>query len=328
MKIRLLLNTFVRHAKDESVVWCPRTGGCTVMRNARLILEEVKREWRDVDFECLFVPAHVTGEYHLSFMEDRKYAIGVGHGLVDYSVGGADDLSKACIGRGWIGETFRRYDRPDVRISAQWSYGVPYLGAPALGVLLGKFTRNRAQDFAQLVACRYRPVVVHELKPVSISFSKEAKSSSSSTNSPLSNSLRDTSIMRLKAARLRQVSISSHVRSKSATLIITLVLRPFCVMTNGAMGARRPGEAVVERAAIPGEGNDILVETRAFDGSRFCAHNLFSERNWRHGALSCTQSQVGKSRNASLNSGTPMLAARCACFRIPKSRCTCLHIRL
>lgn len=233
MKIRLLLNTFVRHAKDESVVWCPRTGGCTVMRNARLILEEVKREWRDVDFECLFVPAHVTGEDHLSFMEDRKYAIGVGHGLVDYSVGGADDLSKACVGRGWIGETFRRYDRPDVRISAQWSYGVPYLGAPALGVLLGKFTRNRAQDFAQLVACRYRPVVVHELKPVSISFSKEAKSSSSSTNSPLSNSLRDTSIMRLKAARLRQVSISSHVRSKSATLIITLVLCPFCVMTMG-----------------------------------------------------------------------------------------------
>ena len=48
MKIRLSSNTFIRHADEESVVWCPRTGGCTVMRNAQPILEEVKREWRDV----------------------------------------------------------------------------------------------------------------------------------------------------------------------------------------------------------------------------------------------------------------------------------------
>lgn len=49
MKIRLSSNVFIRHAEDESVVWCPRTGGCTVMRNAQPILEEVKREWRDVE---------------------------------------------------------------------------------------------------------------------------------------------------------------------------------------------------------------------------------------------------------------------------------------
>lgn len=61
MKIRLLNQVYSRHVVNESVVWCPRTGGCTVMRNAQPILEEVKREWRDVEdivrvvvekFEC------------------------------------------------------------------------------------------------------------------------------------------------------------------------------------------------------------------------------------------------------------------------------------
>ena len=61
MTIKLNNHVFIRNAEDESVVWCPRTGGCTVMRNARPILDEVKREWRSVDeivglvaakFEC------------------------------------------------------------------------------------------------------------------------------------------------------------------------------------------------------------------------------------------------------------------------------------
>ena len=59
--IRLCNGAFIRHAADESVVWCPRTGGCTVMRDAQPILVEVTREWRCVDeivrvvatkFEC------------------------------------------------------------------------------------------------------------------------------------------------------------------------------------------------------------------------------------------------------------------------------------
>ena len=60
-RIRLCNTVFIRHAGDESIAWCPRTGGCTVMRNAQPILEEVKCEWRDVEdigrvvgekFEC------------------------------------------------------------------------------------------------------------------------------------------------------------------------------------------------------------------------------------------------------------------------------------
>ena len=42
-------NVYVRHVKDESVVWCPRTGGCTMLRNAQPILDEVKREWRSIN---------------------------------------------------------------------------------------------------------------------------------------------------------------------------------------------------------------------------------------------------------------------------------------
>lgn len=47
MKIRWQKNVFVRHVDDESVVWCPRTGGCTVMRNVQPFLEEIQWEWRD-----------------------------------------------------------------------------------------------------------------------------------------------------------------------------------------------------------------------------------------------------------------------------------------
>ena len=49
MKIHYSNNTFIRYGAEESVIWCPRTGGCTVLRNAQPILDEVKNEWRNVD---------------------------------------------------------------------------------------------------------------------------------------------------------------------------------------------------------------------------------------------------------------------------------------
>lgn len=49
MKIHYSNNIFIRYGAEESVIWCPRTGGCTVLRNAQSILEEVKHEWRSVD---------------------------------------------------------------------------------------------------------------------------------------------------------------------------------------------------------------------------------------------------------------------------------------
>ena len=262
--IKIRHNTFVRNAGDESVVWCPRTGGCTVMRNAQPILEEMKREWRDVEdivravgtkFECavdevregveavvgelvgqsqLFVPKDVSWGDHLFSMKDGKYAVDVTDGLIDYTIGRTDDLPNEPFAvRRRIEITFQRHDRSHVGIGAQRSDGIANLGAPTLGVLLGKFARDGAQNSSQLVACCLGPVVFQGLNPDSISFSKESKSSSSSMKSPFSKSRRDASIMWLNAARLRQVSSSSHVLSKSATLIITLVLRPFCVITIG-----------------------------------------------------------------------------------------------
>ena len=65
MKIRLQKNVFVRHADDESIVWCPRTGGCTVMRDVQPFLEEVKAEWRDE----LNIDSAVAGKFDCSLNE-------------------------------------------------------------------------------------------------------------------------------------------------------------------------------------------------------------------------------------------------------------------
>ena len=45
MKVRWQKNVFVRHADEESIVWCPRSGGCTVMKDVRPFLEEISAEW-------------------------------------------------------------------------------------------------------------------------------------------------------------------------------------------------------------------------------------------------------------------------------------------
>jgi len=47
--IRVRSSVYIRYTEEESVMWCPRTGGCTVLRNAQPILDEIKREWRSVD---------------------------------------------------------------------------------------------------------------------------------------------------------------------------------------------------------------------------------------------------------------------------------------
>lgn len=47
MKIRLRKNVFVRHVGDESIVWCPRSGGAMVMKDARPFMGEIASEWRD-----------------------------------------------------------------------------------------------------------------------------------------------------------------------------------------------------------------------------------------------------------------------------------------
>jgi len=49
MKIRCTTDVYVRHAADESMVWCPHTGGCTIMRDVKPFLEDIGWKWRAVD---------------------------------------------------------------------------------------------------------------------------------------------------------------------------------------------------------------------------------------------------------------------------------------
>lgn len=49
MKIRYSTGVYVRHAEEESMVWCPRTDGCLIMRDVKPFLEDIVRECRGAD---------------------------------------------------------------------------------------------------------------------------------------------------------------------------------------------------------------------------------------------------------------------------------------
>ena len=68
MKIRWQKNVFVPHAGEESVVWCPRTEGCTVMNGAVEILSEIKNVGRERDEIVKAVAAKF--EWPLGYDED------------------------------------------------------------------------------------------------------------------------------------------------------------------------------------------------------------------------------------------------------------------
>lgn len=43
------VGVFIRHCDGESVIWCPRTGGCTVLKDCQAFLDEIGNEWRGRD---------------------------------------------------------------------------------------------------------------------------------------------------------------------------------------------------------------------------------------------------------------------------------------
>ena len=103
MIIRLSNNAFIRHVADESVVLCPCSGGCTIMRDAKPILEEVPWEWRSVDdivrvvaakFECGVkeikegVEAVVEELRSQRFVEVRSREDGSAASVVDVALSG------------------------------------------------------------------------------------------------------------------------------------------------------------------------------------------------------------------------------------------------
>lgn len=48
-KIRWKADVFIRHSCDDSVVWRPRTDGCTHMRDVRPFVEEIGFEWQEIE---------------------------------------------------------------------------------------------------------------------------------------------------------------------------------------------------------------------------------------------------------------------------------------
>ena len=122
-------------------------------------------------------------------------------------------------------------------------------------------------------------------------FSTSAKDSSSERHSPFSNCLREMAIALDSSAFSRHDSISSHVLSKSATLIITLVLCPFCVMTIGrcVRAVRAKQSLRVRRYSV--NGTTSSSRRGRMIGLAFVriASSPFS--NLRYGTLFCTESQ-------------------------------------
>ena len=71
-QIKYAQGVFLRHVGDRSVVWCPHSSGCTVMRDVQPFLEEIGWDWRDVErikmaiaakFEC--VVAEIEGDFKM-----------------------------------------------------------------------------------------------------------------------------------------------------------------------------------------------------------------------------------------------------------------------
>ena len=51
MKFRLNSGVFVRHNEGESIVWCPSSSGCTILKNSQCFLDEIVKDWREEN-EC------------------------------------------------------------------------------------------------------------------------------------------------------------------------------------------------------------------------------------------------------------------------------------
>ena len=49
MRIRYSSDVYVRYAADESMLWCPHTDGCTIMRDVQPFLEEIGWAWRGIE---------------------------------------------------------------------------------------------------------------------------------------------------------------------------------------------------------------------------------------------------------------------------------------
>jgi len=90
MKIRLRKNTFIRHVDDETILICPRSGGCTVLRDARSFIDALSNQWRSVDDAIVTV----ASEYGVGVDEVRDDALSVFKELVAQDFAELDEVDR------------------------------------------------------------------------------------------------------------------------------------------------------------------------------------------------------------------------------------------
>ena len=68
MKIRWNKAVFVRTTDDESVVWMPRNGGCTILTGAVQFLKEINTEWCNVED----IPKRIADRYDVCISQAKR----------------------------------------------------------------------------------------------------------------------------------------------------------------------------------------------------------------------------------------------------------------
>jgi len=185
----------------------------------------------------LLVPDEIVPADHLTRMGHGKDPARVVNGFIDDSVWAAEDFAQAFRKQRTGQEDFWANGVPEFRLLSEKHEKCVDLFVPAHGIVKGEIYSDVSKNVRSLFLRIIRQCDRHSTSPFSFidrSMSLSLLNTSSSLrNLPSANCLREISTALDISAFSRHASISSHVRSKSATLIITLVLCPFCVMTMG-----------------------------------------------------------------------------------------------
>lgn len=183
------------------------------------------------------IPVGVAGANEHCAVHDCKDMNFIGDMFIDNAVWTAQRLAETFETRRKRPETF--FWNPVAEFGEGWKQARRFskIAVPTAGNFAGLLAEDETDDAYALVMRVPGPFDAHRHSPFvvisSSMFSISLKDSSSVRHSPFSNCLREMAMAFASSAFWRNDSISSHVLSKSATLIITLVLRPFCVMTMG-----------------------------------------------------------------------------------------------
>lgn len=224
----------------------------------------------------------VAGANEHRAVHDRKDVDFVGDMFVDDTVRAAHRLSEAVEiwwkrPKAFLGNLVAKFGK-----WREQSYCLSEVSVPSTGHFTRFLAANEPDNGHSLAVGVLRPLGSHRLSIPSSIFSISSKDSSSVRHSPFSNCLREMAMALASSAFPRSVSISFHVFSKSATLIITLVLRPFCVMTIGrcVRAVRAKQSLRVRRYSVKGttsssrRGRSIVLDFVRISVSPFQTDNM------------------------------------------------------